>query len=1052
MRLFTAAVLLSLLVTFTAHSEGYNVVQSKLPPPEGGREKAPGYYQRKALRNLNEGAAVSVDSLKMLVIRVAFQDRDFSMSPQVYPSHDSLYFENELRHLSEYYRGASLNRFRLDSDLYGRTIRVSRPESYYGAGSEDYNRRMVEMMMEVVDSTDSRIDFSEYGTFAIIHAGAGKETDIFGDSPNQIWSGFIDPDEAAEALSDTLGTPGVPTGDTVNGDTFYVDNFLILPETSSQDGMTFGSLGIYAFQMGKRLGMLPMYDSTPSGFTDSQGIGNFGLMSYGLYNALGIIPSFPCGFNRYLMGWVEPVVIRRKGPFELEGINQPAPHGARMARIDIGSAEYFLLVNRDHDPNFNGIFDFGDLNGDGIPQNEDTLQGAEFDFFITQETNPYSTGEDGRRRYLTGSGIMIWHVDERVITQALSSGDFPNDNRNLKGVDLEEADGVQDLDRPGGDFSFGSYYDSFREGNRDKFGINTIPSSISNSGFHTGIEISDISLPDTVMSLYFSSEVNFPVSDYTFGGSVGLLSPVAVAGDDRVDLVMPASPGMIYLFENAGISGWQTRARLLADFDRAEWQGSAVAGDLDGLSPVIFAVSVDGELCAVRLSGDPFPIDLDGTEGVLDLGDSIITLPLMIDLDEDTLSEAVILSSSSDSIYFNVVGADIFGGSHEIGNGVLRAGKDTGCSIFSSPSAGRIIMDGGPSDGIFCMARYSGGEISAQFWGISVDGAELLKERIIYDSYRTGSEMPVPSSGDLDGDGSDEMVVPLNGKGVIFWNPYRNRLRKFEIAGPLSPAALADVNGDGMPETAVRGDEELYLFSGEGILENNWPVIMGEEGAIPAEDLPFAQPLIADVDGDGRNEVVCSAGGGIHAFELEGTITDGFPLPGSGESTPLIFTGEGDSLHLLAAGSILPVTSAGDSSRAVRYSLGEAGPSSGWHMFRNDPGGSSRSVYQSDAPGPASSIAGGGSLICYPNPAEGEMLYVRIRLDSPADINISIINMEGEKVVEETARHYYSEGSLVPFEKALRIGSLAGGVYICLVEVNTGAGKWRETRKFAIVR
>ncbi|MGM0482998.1 MAG: hypothetical protein ACQERI_00440, partial [Candidatus Krumholzibacteriota bacterium] len=608
---------MSVLIVFPAQSADYGPLQRKLPLPERVRDKTPGHYQKKALRNLTDRAVAAVDSLKMLAVMVAFQDRDFTMSPQAYPSRDSLYFENELRHLSEYYRGASLGNFHLACDLYDGTVRVSRQESYYGAGGEDYNLRMIEMMMEVVDSIDSRIDFSEYGTFALIHAGAGKETDIFGDSPNQIWSGFIDPDEAAEALSDTLGTPGVPTGDTISGETFFIDNFLILPETSSQDGMTFGSLGIYAFQMGKRLGMLPMYDSTPSGFTDSQGIGNFGLMSYGLYNALGIIPAFPCGFNRYLMGWVEPVVIRREGAFELEGINQPPPCGDRMARIDIGNAEYFLLVNRDHDPNFNGIFDFGDINGDGIPQNEDTLRGAEFDFFITQETNPYTTGEDGRKRYLTGSGIMIWHVDERVIAEALASGDFPNDNRNLKGVDLEEADGVQDLDRPGGDFSFGSYYDSFRKDNRGEFGINTIPSSKSNSGFNTGVEISDISLPGTVMSFYFSGNLNYQVSDYTFEGSVDPFSPVALPGDDGVDLVIPASPGMIYLFENAGMSDWRMRSSLLADFGDTEWIGSAVAGDLDGVSPVIFAVSVSGELCAVRFTGEPFPIDRDETEGVL---------------------------------------------------------------------------------------------------------------------------------------------------------------------------------------------------------------------------------------------------------------------------------------------------------------------------------------------------------------------------------------------------------------------------------------------------
>ena len=99
-------------------------------------------------------------------------------------------------------------------------------------------------------------------------------------------------------LADTLGTPGVPTNDLVAGDTFYVDNVMVLPENASQDGLIFGSLGIYAYQIGMRLGMIPMYDTTPSGYPDSQGIGAFGLMGYGLYNASGFIPAFPYAFHR----------------------------------------------------------------------------------------------------------------------------------------------------------------------------------------------------------------------------------------------------------------------------------------------------------------------------------------------------------------------------------------------------------------------------------------------------------------------------------------------------------------------------------------------------------------------------------------------------------------------------------------------------------------------------------------------------------------------------------------------------------------------------------
>jgi len=1049
MRLLKTSALLLIFCAVAPDTYGQNQ-DLKLPLSGRRGEAAPGYYQKKAVRGMKDNSITAEDSLKMLVIRVSFPDRDFMLYPDAYPPHDSMYFENELSHLKEYYMGASLERFELITELYDGVVEVSQPEGYYGVSGQNWNLRMAEMFMEVVDFTDSTIDFSEYGTFALIHAGAGRETDIFGDSPGQIWSGFVDPEETREALADTLGTPGIPTNDEKGGNTFYIDNFLILPETSSQDGMVFGSLGIYAFQLGKRLGMLPLYDSTPSDFSDSQGIGNFGLMSYGLYNALGIVPAFPCGFNRYLMGWVDPVVIEAEGQVELMGINQPAPDGVRMARIDIGTSEYFLLVNREHDINYNGIFDFEDLNEDGIPQNNESLLGAEFDFFLTQETNPYSIGEDGRRRYITGNGLLIWHVDETVIAEAVLRDDLPNDNSSMKGVDLEEADGVQDMDRPGGTYSFGSNYDAFREDNRDSFGVNTLPSSEGNSGVRTGIEITDISPADTVMSFYYSCSLPLCRSVYSFSGTVDGINPVSAESVAGEDVVMLADSGLIYHFRNAGGDDWRDRISLIADFGGIDWRGGAVTGNVDGISQSVFGVSYSGAVCSARFSGEPFPLDTDETPGRLDLPDSLVSLPLMLEADGDVYPEVLVISSGSDSIYFNLIGASGFGESTLLGNGVLRSGKAIEGALFSSPSVGEVKSGGNVLSGVFFLVCASGGGINADFWSISADGPERVCSRRISDSRRVNTTLADPSSGDLDGDGSDEMVVSLPGDGLIFWNPARNTVKKYVTTDRLSPVALADINGDGIPETAARGGNSLYLFSGEGLLEDNWPaeVLNYEPGKGTGNR---SQPLIVDIDGDGLNEIIADFSGGIYAFEADGRPVKGWPIPGAGNQTPLFFEGEGDSLFMFTAGTEMPFSGSGENSRAVRYTIDEVAASPGWYMYRRDPRGSARGVYHEGA-GPVEANTGSSTMICYPNPAAGNRVYVRARLEGPADLVITVFNMEGEKLLEEADHHHYSEGSSIPYEKCLMIDDLSGGVYICCLEVSSSEGSWREIRKFAVVR
>ncbi|MBD3179325.1 hypothetical protein GF321_06365 [bacterium] len=645
---------------------------------------------------------------------------------------------------------------------------------------------------------------------------------------------------------------------------------------------------------------------------------------------------------------------------------------------------------------------------------------------------------------------MIWHVDETVIEQSLLQGDFPNDVSGLKGVDLEEADGVQDMDRPGGSYSFGSHYDSFREGNNDRFGGSTLPSSRGNSGIDTGIEITGISSPGTVMSFNFSRELPVSTASVSFDGSTDRLSPVALQREAGTDLIILADSGKVYRLADAGAYGWRERTGLIADFGDLTWKGGAVAGDIDGLSPVVFGVSHSGALCAVRLSGENFPIGTGSPSGILDLPDSALSLPVMIDMDGDSRPEALALSFSADSVYFNLVGADVFGTATVTGNGVLRAGRCAGGIPVSEASTGWIEENGENYRGVFVMVKSANGDITGKFWEIAPEGPELICSRVISENYSGNPGEVIPSSADLDGDGSDEMVAGLPGRGVFFWNPARNTVRIYEAPGPFSQASLADINGDGIPETAIRDRENLYLFSGEGIIEDNWPVRIITGWGSPEEGV-ISQPLIADISGDGTNDVVSDFYGAIHALRQDGSSLEGWPLPDAGTGTPVIIEGEDDSLSVFTAGTVMPVTGGGNRSRAVRYRLAGSGLDRGWLMFRKDPLGSSRGLLL-EQPGPVAGNSGKGSFFCYPNPVEGDRFYVRARLQGPAEVRITIMNIEGEKVLELEGAHHYSEGSMVPFEKCVSVSDLAGGVYICLLRVDGAAGSWTDIRKFAIAR
>ena len=118
---------------------------------------------------------------------------------------------------------------------------------------------------------------------------------------------------------------------------------------------------------------------------------------------------------------------------------------------------------------------------------------------------------------LPGSGLLIWHIDEKKIREGMDSFSI-NANRMHRGVDLEEADGAQDigyisnlLTDPSsgywGDMWFvenQEYYRANADGNMN-FSFFTYPNTKSNAGANTGININNISQSGKMMSFTLSS-------------------------------------------------------------------------------------------------------------------------------------------------------------------------------------------------------------------------------------------------------------------------------------------------------------------------------------------------------------------------------------------------------------------------------------------------------------------------------------------------------------------------------------------------------------------
>ena len=92
---------------------------------------------------------------------------------------------------------------------------------------------------------------------------------------------------------------------------------------------------------------------------------------------------------------------------------------AKIYKIPITPTEYFLIENRQQD-----------FAGDGLH----LTKGASG---VVLEADDYDVD-------IPGSGLLIWHIDERIIAAGLRNY-CVNADPYMRGVDLEEADGSQDI-------------------------------------------------------------------------------------------------------------------------------------------------------------------------------------------------------------------------------------------------------------------------------------------------------------------------------------------------------------------------------------------------------------------------------------------------------------------------------------------------------------------------------------------------------------------------------------------------------------------------------
>jgi len=996
---------------------------------------------------------------QVLAIRVAFSDTPIDSS--------TAYYERLLLFLNQFWSQSTDGFVTLNPTLVDSVFTLPQTMAYYG-DDDRFQERLVYLIRDVVAVADSTVDFRNKD-LVVFHAGQGQEADVLDNSRDQIWSAFVTPEDFEKILPDPTGAVGIQTNDEISPGVFYrVTEAAELPESESQDGYTFGMMGVVCHEYGHQLGLPDLYDTTPDEEGNNQGLGAWDVMAGGVWNYNGFVPSKPSAWSRLFLNVVAPARVLSDGSFQLSRLDPPvAPH-PRAVQIPQTQTEYLLLENRDQDPNRNGTFDFDDQDGDGLFDfYTDSYAGAEFDFYLPGEGS--------------GSGITIYHVDEAKIAATLTSNTVNGDTRR-KGVDLVEADGVEDLDAPPTTLSAGSTDDVYRGGYRDRLTPDTVPSSAAYGDVRTGISVTAISAADSVMSFDVSIERTRPGFPKVVNGRVFGNASVAadIDGDGTTEILVPVqrlnNTGALYVFREDGTDYLDGDAipTPFVTTPTTRIASSPCVGDIDGVAgnEIVFQTA-DGAFYAFKSDGTELR-DGDnnpGTLGVLVGGGGLPTRaqPILADLDGLPGLEIVVGSTA------NPLGSSTLTVIKASGPSIVRYFLPIAGSSEAAPVAADVDGDGF-AEVLVAHTAVQGAEdlslngLTIANWEILAD-PDLPRDPSFSDLYvvHTGGPYGAPVCADLNRDGSAEVLLAdragrfhaltFSFAPHIPGDPPSIYVGVEELSGwPATIAgggraveiSVGDLEHDGYPEIFQTGEgTRVAAFHWNGAPRSGFPVGPGDPLA-PADSSGVFAPLIADVDGDGFLDVIAILPDGRRlAYRRDGSRIDSFGELGSTglSAPPMLADLDGD-------GSAEWIETYDLSSQCVilvrETEIAVASGTLAWNQWRLGP---TRNAAAANGPiGTPGGTRNLSEVYAYPNPARGGTTTIHYRLQAPADhVQVQIFDAAGSLVAEP------------PLDAADRAGSaehavvwnhaaISSGVYVCRVQATSAAGTEVVVTRLAVLR
>lgn len=961
------------------------------------------------------------DTVKILAVMVNFkQDQDGttfgngkfgSIYTQNYGNdildplpHDKPYFESHLEFVKNYFEKVSKGKLTIKYEVLPDTFSVSQTMRNYSPdpGSDDFTR-LGDFSIEawqLADQINPSFDFSEYDVFLVFHAGVGRDVSLPGSIGNErdLPSVYLSLNAFKEIYGESFD------GISVSNGAFKITNSMIIPETESRELETISGTflfeitinGLICASVASHLGLPDLFDTE----TGLSAIGRFGLMDgQSIFAYLGAYPPEPSPWSKLRLGWADAVTMDLQNA-DVSVVTNLASSMADtvILKVPLNSSEYYLIENRVRDSNKDGSKVTLSVGGNVITKTflNDTTGYQSFDIDslagVILDVDEFDWA-------VPGNGIVIWHIDENVINEKIADNAV-NTEKNRRGVDIEEADGVQDIGERFftifGDEVIGEgfeedfwYASNPAELFENRFAKDTRPNTRTNTGANSLITIKDFSeidnrmsfkveFGDSVVKPLFHQQIEqtgnlYSLSSLEFGDSVWFLINYSSA------LVISNGAFLLYTIDN-----FSTLKPSVIEIENSVY----VYGDKDSsLNYWIWNGNI-------------------ASSGSVNIGE-LITTPIVINKNTQGEYELVFGTQKGKLFYYTLGNASgiipEFKKSIDLGENMTVQDLATE-GDFYAVIAGTI-------------PKYLSSSGNADFDGSPID-LTITKNQ----------------------DGNYSSIVrTTNFKIYTIVNGIIDATFSLVNPGPSSQSIiLSDLKLDGNSYIIVNNVYEIQSYNTQGSSADNFPFIENYNQS----DGFYTPAISGDFEGDNKREIISiKLMGDIYAIDGgSGKVVPGFPISIGNyvHTVPSLF-------NYQSKASLVTIN---DDNVLMAWTIGSVEAKIIWkELYANNQNSSFVPVAENT--NRINEFFPGNRAYNYPNPVYEGTTNIRYYVAEDSKINIKIFDLAGDFVAELNDE---AQGGM-DNETIWNVGDIQSGVYFARIEANSTTGKTEQAViKIAIVK